>query len=466
MKNSLNKTLYFISLIAIIAFASCTRLADRTESIINFNHLLHLTEEIEFQGETVHIVHIYSEYPDYEWVDAADSGPEGITCVDDVGRAVAVYLRHYELTGDRTSLERARPMLKFILAMQTDDGQFYNFIFRDHSINEDGITSYKSFGWWAARGVWALGAGYRAFQDTDPEFASELEAALLRSFDQIDKVLENYSTFVRVNNREVPAWLIYQFDTYGASIVSELMFGLCDYYAATEDERVGRYLELFGEALLKMQGDNPREFPYAVFFSNPDMWHAWGNGQAQVLATAGMLLDNEEFIHAAENEVRSLYPRLALHRMIRDYQLDDPDSKREYEQIAYNLRPMIAASLRVAEATDNETYKALAGLLGSWFTGNNVLGVPMYDKETGRGFDGINDAETLNRNSGAESTLEALYSLIELEAVHSIYRYLYSRKISSSETDQYIEADFIDHRGDTYRVVFDKNELSLSIENL
>lgn len=465
MHTSHYKTFYILFLLVLLVLASCTRSTDRTESLVNFDHLLHLTEEIEFQGETVHIVHIYSEYPDYGWVDAADSGPEGITCVDDVGRAVAVYLRHFELTGDSVSLERARPLLKFVLNMQAEDGQFYNFIFRDHSINKDGVTSYKSFGWWAARGVWALGAGYRAFQDVDPDFASQLEEALLKSFEQIDKVLEKYSTFVRVNNRKAPAWLIYQFDTYSPSIVSELLFGLCAYYDATGDERVRRYLELFGEALLNMQGDNPREFPYAVFYSNPEMWHAWGNGQAQALATAGMLLGNDDFIRAAENEVRSLYPRLALHRMIREYRLDDPDSKKEYQQISYNLRPMIAASLRIAEATGDESYNVLAGLLGSWFTGNNVLGVPMYDKETGRGFDGINDAETLNRNAGAESTLEALYSLIELEAVDSINKYLYSTKISLRETEYHIEADFIDHRGDTYRVVFDKNDLTLFIEH-
>ncbi len=453
---------YPMIFILLLSFISCTPSAEHRESLVNFDHLLHLTEEIDFQGEIVHIVHIYSEYPDYEWVDAADSGPEGITCVDDVGRAVAVYLRHYELTGDRTSLERSRPLLKFILNMQTEDGQFYNFIFRDHSINKEGITSYKSFGWWAARGVWALGAGYRAFKYNDPEFAERMENALFKSFVQIDKLLENYSSSVSVGGRQVPAWLIFQYDTYSPATVSELMLGLCEYYAATKDERVARYLGLFGEALIKMQGDNPYEFPYGVFFSNPEMWHAWGNGQAQALATAGILLENDEFIRAAEIEVRSLYPRLALHRQIRDFRLDDPQSVNEYQQIAYNLRPMIAASLRVAEATGEESYIMLAGLLGSWFTGNNVLGFEMYDPETGRGYDGINDQETVNRNSGAESTLEALYSIIELESFDTIEKYLFATKISSYESDIYIEAEFIDGFGDALRVVFDKERLTLS----
>ena len=68
--------------------------------IVNFGHLDHLTEKISFQGDSVNIVHIYSNYPDYAWVGAAESGPEGIACVDDAARAAVVSLRHYELTKD------------------------------------------------------------------------------------------------------------------------------------------------------------------------------------------------------------------------------------------------------------------------------------------------------------------------------------------------------------------------------
>jgi hypothetical protein len=39
----------------------------------------------------------------------------------------------------------------------------------------------------------------------------------------------------------------------------------------------------------------------------------------------------------------------------------------------------------------------------------------MYDPQTGRCFDGINDKENINKNSGAESTIEALLTLIEVE---------------------------------------------------
>ncbi len=39
----------------------------------------------------------------------------------------------------------------------------------------------------------------------------------------------------------------------------------------------------------------------------------------------------------------------------------------------------------------------------------------MYDPHTGRCFDGINSTDKINENSGAESTIEALLTLIRIE---------------------------------------------------
>ena len=67
------------------------------DGLINLEHLLFLTEPITIDGRDAAIVHIYSEHPEYEWVDAAG---EGIAAVDDVARAAIVYLWYYERTGE------------------------------------------------------------------------------------------------------------------------------------------------------------------------------------------------------------------------------------------------------------------------------------------------------------------------------------------------------------------------------
>ncbi len=432
-------------------------------SYVNFSHLEHLTERIEFLGDSVDIVHIYANYPDYEWVPAAESGPEGITCVDDVARAAVVYLRHYELTGNEESLHRARPLLRFIIKMQLDDGRFYNFIFRDHAINTDGTTSYPSFGWWAVRGVWAAAYAYRIFRETDPPLAAECRQVVEGAFGQIDSVLESYGRYAQVGTARVPAWLIYQFDTYGAALTSELMLGLIEYYKAVPDERVAGYLRKFGEAFIGMQAGDIRAFPYGVFPSTPDLWHAWANGQTQALASAGGLIGEESFIAAGEREVKGLIARIAITGMIREFHIDDPASVREYSQIAYNLRPMIVGALRLFDATGNVEYQRLAGILTGWFFGDNVLKVSMYDPSTGRCFDGINDPETVNMNSGAESTIEALYAILEAEQYPEAKKFFFAERIGYEETGERLAGYFRTRDGDRYVLLVDFADMSLRL---
>jgi len=40
-----------------------------TSRLLNLSHLRHLTEEVVLDNIPVNIVHIYAEYPDYDWVD-------------------------------------------------------------------------------------------------------------------------------------------------------------------------------------------------------------------------------------------------------------------------------------------------------------------------------------------------------------------------------------------------------------
>ena len=142
--------------------------ADEAE-LVNLDHLRFLTEPMMIDGREMALVHIYSEYPDYEWTDAAG---EGISALDDVARAAIVYLWQYERRANPDDLESARRCLEFVRYMQTDDGQFYNFVLnRDDKINTTGNTSYKDLGWWAMRGLWALGEGVRVFDKVDSAYA-------------------------------------------------------------------------------------------------------------------------------------------------------------------------------------------------------------------------------------------------------------------------------------------------------
>jgi hypothetical protein len=57
----------------------------------------------------------------------------------------------------------------------------------------------------------------------------------------------------------------------------------------------------------------------------------------------------------------------------------------------------------------------MAGEIASWFFGNNLAEAQMYFPSSGICYDGINSQNEINKNSGAESTIEALLTLLAIE---------------------------------------------------
>lgn len=425
--------------VTIIVLLISATVAGAQTSLLNFNHLNHLTEKIEFMGDTVSIVHVYANYPEYEWVGAKESGLEGIACVDDAARAAVVYLRHYELTKNAESLLRAKSLLKFVMKMETDDGMFYNFILSDHSINKNGPTSFKSFGWWAARGVWCMSTGYRILKTSEPAFAKELKRKVELTFPHIDSLFINYGKSRMLNGYRIPEWLLYE---SGTDVSSELMLGLTEYYSATKSSQVKSFIKKLANGLMMMQEGDIKTYPYGLHRSWQTMWHMWGNGQTQALAMAGKVLNDDKMIRSAEREAQGFFSRLLIEGFKKEMDVADSSKTLTYEQIAYAVRPMSVGLLRLYEATRKTEYLKMAGLSASWLFGNNVLSQTMYDTSTGRCYDGIRDSSSVNKNSGAESTIEALYTIVEVEKYPLLRNYINCKKTSHDTTPQYVYGVF------------------------
>lgn len=409
------------------------------QGVVNFKHLDHLTENVVVGGDSVAIVHVYANYPDYAWVDAKESGPEGIACVDDAARAAVVALRDFELHGRRESLERARPLLRFVLAMQTGDGQFYNFVLKDLTINREGKTSFSSFGWWAARGVWACGTGYRIFKDIDTVFAAQLRAAMERSLPQVEHMLATYGQTEQEGGFTMPRWLLYG---SGADATSELLLGLLEFQRAAPSLRVERMIRKIGDGLMLMQDGDVATFPFGAHRSWRTFVHLWGNAQVVGLVTAGGLLGDKAMLASAQRSARGFFTRVVCNGMFKEWDLREPGGKKEFDQIAYGVRPIVLGSLRMYDASGDTDYLRLAGLAASWFFGNNPAGKVMYDTLTGRCYDGIRDSSTVNLNSGAESTIEALSCMVELSAYPQAMPYVHCRQVRVTSTADMITGVF------------------------
>jgi len=399
---------------------------------VNFAHLEHLMERIRLGSDSVTIVHIYANYPDYHWVSAAESGPEGVACVDDAARAALLFMRDWEVRGDRASLARARGLLAFVGAMQAPDGEMYNFILSDHSINRDGKTSFKSFGWWAVRGLAAMAKGAVVFGRKDPAYARALIERVRRMLPHVDSLMAGYGECTTVRGFRVPRWLLYG---SGADVTSELVLGLLDYRKATRDTSRDTAVRRLAEGIEIMQDGDSLHPPYGLHRSWETVWHMWGNAQTEALAAAGVLLHDRRALASAEREALGWYARLLMDGFLKELDVAGASPPAEFEQIAYGVRPMALGLLNLYEATHRKEYLVMAGLAASWLTGNNAARRPMYDPATGRCLDGIRDSVTLNMNSGAESTIEALATLLEVRRYPGAAAYLGCTRIASGSLD-------------------------------
>lgn len=355
------------------------------------------------------LVHIYSEYPDYQWVDAAG---EGLSAVDDVARAAVIYLWAYERTGDPELLYLARLCLNFVLYMQAEDGELYNFVYdRKGTINTLGGTSYKSLGWWAMRGLWALGEGVRVFDPIDATYTEQLSQAYLRTEAALSATLTNYGEYTELHGFTIPAWI-----PGGEPAVASIgLLGLAAYHQARPNPVTADVMTKIADGVALYRLGDHHTYPFGMhpLRSNaPGFWHDWGAHNAHALVIAGMALDRSDWIESAAAAAESfLLRQLAFERYrhtgVIPYRL---------EQIAYGTNMLVLTYAALYQATGEQLYARYAGLAASWYFGNNMAGVQMYDPATGRVFDGINGPVSfrVNRNSGAESTIEGLMSLIAI----------------------------------------------------
>ena len=399
------------------------------DGLVNLAHLQRLTEVLEWDGQPAAIVHIYSEAPEYGWVDAAG---EGISAVDDVARAALVYLAFYERTGDPYALDLARYALNFVLRLQANDGEYYNFVYdRQGTINQGGRTSYKSWGWWAARGQWALAAGLRVFREADPDYAHKLQQAYLLGEQALRGAIGPVGAYDEIHGVQIPVWLI-----GGGSDVSALaMLGLLEYYQVEPNSNTRQLITNLANGVAAFQLGGPGEYPYGAHPSSTSstaLWHAWGSHQTHALAWAGKLLDRQDWIESASLEADTFFVRLLASDFINEM-LPLP---RRGGQIAYGTQVIVSGFWSLYQATGEEKYARYAGLAASWLFGNNMAGVAMYDPETGRGFDGIEGPtpQRVNRNAGAESTIEALYALMLIDQDPLASRYLTYRATNTPPT--------------------------------
>lgn len=363
-------------------------------------HLKALTFTFEAEGKRISPVLIYSE-PDpdhpgeYRAVLAADTGYEGIACVDDTARAALLALAVYEKTKDAEALRLARRWLGFVQYMQYPDGDFANFI-RNTSgrRNVSGATSLKGGPWWTVRALWSLARAYRVTGG--------------RSF------LESYE---RCTKPTIP----------DGKIQALLALGEVELYRAImrrpgqtrvrglDPQAMRRQLLERAEIIVQAGGLYFRDHHESATIS------VWGYHQLHAVASIARLLEHEPLVGVCRVTVDNLVQPIVSGRF---YYRVGPDVdgpglaapiplRGEKEGVcAYCVTPIVQGLAEMYRLTGAGKFRRLALQAAAWFYGRNDARVKVYTPSNGRCADGIDDTR-VSPNFGAESSIEA--GLAEIE---------------------------------------------------
>lgn len=378
----------------------------------NDSHLKALYATVKMQnGVEVGIVGIYADYPLYRVVSAQG---EGFTCVDDVSRAAIFYLNETDIAINKEKQDRLLKLTEFVLQMQADNGYFYNFLQDNFSINKTYSTSVANPDWWSWRALWHLSEAYPFYKTNNAVLAGRVQSSIQKIVANIKRDFGSLPKDTKmVNGLTVPKWLPANSGTDQAAV---MMLGLYNVYQQNQDAEVLAIIEKLADGILLMQKGSETVFPYGAFLSYENTWHAYGSDQAYALLKVGKALNKQNWIDAAQKEVDNFYPYLLKEGFLESFEIQQTGStiglikKSSFAQISYGIRPMIWATIELYKINNDAKYLTQAVQLLTWYAGNNLAKQKMYDKSTGICYDGITSSTNVNKNSGAESTIEALWA--------------------------------------------------------
>lgn len=378
-----------------------------TKSPINLSHALSLIDSMLVEDEMIAYIWIYSEAPDYVLTEASQ---EGIACVDDVGRFLEI-IEHEILVYQKTELiPLARKLTEFLLYMGLEDGLWNNFMYADGTRNTSHRNSEAEFGWWAIRGLRGLAASYKIFENSEnysqivQKISKQIEAANIH----IQDALSNYPSTNLTYLEMKPAWLIKN----APDMNSELLFSL------TKLHNTGKFdyydvIEKIAKGLMGYQYRNAGHDLDGMFLCWNNTWHNWGNNQAFALLEAYKVTGDSTFLTSVKVWADSFVPFLDKVGFPNNITVDlnGNYTTETYPQIAYGFNSLYHGMKTLANITSEKKYELAAEDIFAWFTGRNTADFSMYDPESGRCYDGIDGENSINMNSGAESTIECLSAI-------------------------------------------------------
>ncbi|MFW0715167.1 glycosyltransferase [Pedobacter sp. N23S346] len=314
-------------------------------------------------------------------------------CIDDNARALIMALMAFEQHKNQTALKLMPVYLSFIQYMQTEDGNFRNFLsFNRNYLDE--IGSEDSFG----RTIWSLGylisvAPNNSYQ----EFGRELFSHSIPHFKALTHLRGMANTLIG-GSYYLTA---HPGDDLIIKEVNSLANNLKNAYRANKDGNWHWFEEIltYDNAIL----------PLAL------LHHYEATGNAESLEIA---MESINFLNSFSFENGYLNP------VGNDGWMRKNGKNPIYDQQAIETMAMVMLYSKTYEVTKDSKYLSLMHTSYEWFLGKNSLHIPLYDFETHGCADGL-QFNSMNRNQGAESTLAYFIShLAVLKAAEAEYETL------------------------------------------
>jgi len=313
-------------------------------------------------------------------------------CLDDNARALIMALMAYQRNKSKEAFELLPVYLSYIHYMQTDDGNFRNFLsFNRQYLDE--VGSEDSFG----RTIWALGHLIScAASNSYREFALEIFLKSFPHFKSLKHLRGMANTIIGVS-------LYLQVFPTDEGMVKELGVltqPLIDAYEKNKAEGWDWFEE-------KMTYDNAI-LPLALLHSA----EITGNEKAKKIAMTTMaFLDKLTLSNGYLSPVGN------------DGWYYKGGKFPAFDQQAIETMAMVLMHFQAYQIFREPEYIEKMFLSYKWFLGENTLRAPLYDHETKGCCDGLLPTG-INRNQGAESTLAYLIShLTVLKAFELEYEY-------------------------------------------
>jgi glycosyltransferase involved in cell wall biosynthesis len=313
-------------------------------------------------------------------------------CLDDNARALIMVLMAYQRSKNSEALRLLPIYLSYIHYMQTDDGNFRNFLsFNRQYLDE--VGSEDSFG----RTVWALGyligcAPNNSYQ----EFAVEIFRRSIAHFENLQYIRGRANTIIGICHY----LKVFPTDEGMVRILINLTNPLVEAYEKTSSAD----WQWFEEG---MTYDNAI-LPLALLHS----CEITGDDNVKKVAMATMrFLDKLTLSNGYLSPVGNdgWYYRGGIFPT--------------FDQQAIETMAMVLMHFEAYQAFREPEYIEKMFLSYRWFLGENTLRAPLYDHETKGCCDGLLPTG-INRNQGAESTLAYLIShLTVLRAFEREYEY-------------------------------------------